>query len=124
EGSVWEYSEIGGCILEHARVGVDPDAKRSRLAERHHSLARPGDRNDDVVAAAPRSRRRILLYSAEQHELFAGEVRCHHYSVIGQGSDQPLASSGRNRYGERAERSEEGKWGRAPHVSASNIRME
>src|SRR5262249_26535516 len=74
EGSVGEHSEIGGCILEHPRVRVDPDAKRSRLAECHDGLARPGDRNDDVVAAAPRPRRRILLYSAEQHELFAGEV--------------------------------------------------
>src|SRR5258708_31810117 len=103
---------------------MTPDASRCRLAERPHGLARPGHRDDDVVAAASRPRCRILLDSAEQHELFASEIRRHHHPMIGKGSDQPLAGGRRNRHDERAERSKKGKWGGALHDPTSYIRWE
>ena len=95
ERPVRQHREIGRRILEHARIGIDPDAEHALLAERHQGLARPGDRDDEVIAAAPLPRRLVLLDAAEQHELVAGEARRHHHPVVGDRGDEPLGAGGR-----------------------------
>src|SRR5437588_10693695 len=70
-----KYREVRGCVFEHTRIGVDPDAKHPILAEGHDCLTWTCYRNDHVVAPAPRPGCGILLDAAEQDELFADETR-------------------------------------------------
>ena len=103
-----QYREIRRGILEHARTALT-QMPSIRALRKVTVVPRPGDGDDDIVAAAAQTRRAVLLDAAEQDELLAGEIGTT-IAMIGKRSHQPLGSRGclrRNERGRHEKRSDQ-----------------